>query len=486
LRATGGYEKTADVQANSGDAGDPEDAPISASLLLDLRDKPPEPLAPSPQALGVWELAWPTMASLLTQTVVRWADFVMVGSLGPAALAAVGLGGQTFWLFQSVSFVVPTGVVALLARAVGARNDHLADAALRQGIWLASVLALVTAVVGLPFTDWAIALYGVEADVVEMGSSYIFWLLLGNVPMAIALMFGASLRAAGDARTPLAIGVVANLLNLFLNWVLIFGNLGAPALGVSGAGIASSLAMVFQVVVFWPLWRGHRLVLAPAGASFRPDRRVLRRITRIGYPAVIEGGLFHVGLLLFQRLMANYGTVAIAAYSVGAQILSVSFLPGVAFGTAASTLVGQHLGSGDPDGAKRAGWRALRGAVVSMTVMGALVIAFAAPIAGMFSDDPKTVALTIDFIWILGAVQPLMAVEFALGGALRGAGDTRFPLLAVFTGLFLFRLIPASIAAVVFSASLQVVWCALMLDYAIKAAMLIARFVRGRWKRVEV
>lgn len=474
------------MEANSGDAGGPENTPDTASVLLDLRDKPPEPLAPSPQALGVWELAWPTMASLLTQTAVRWADFVMVGSLGPAALAAVGLGGQTFWLFQSVSFVVPTGVIALLARAVGARDAYLADAALRQGIWLASALALVTALVGLPFTDWAIALYGVEADVVEMGSSYIFWLLLGNVPMAIALMFGASLRAAGDARTPLAVGVVANLLNLFLNWVLIFGKLGAPALGVSGAGIASSLAMVFQVAVFWPLWRGSRLSLVPAGASFRPDLRVLRRITRIGYPAVIEGGLFHVGLLLFQRLMANYGTAAIAAYSVGAQILAVSFLPGVAFGTAASTLVGQHLGDENPGAATRAGWRALRGAVASMTVMGALVIAFAAPIAGMFSDDPRTVALTIDFIWILGAVQPLMAVEFALGGALRGAGDTRFPLLAVFTGLFLFRLIPASIAAVVFSASLQVVWCALMLDYAIKAAMLIARFARGRWKRVEV
>ncbi len=479
------------MQGNSSDSSGPrtrdelEDLPNTASELLDLRDKPPEPLAPAPQALGVWELAWPTMLSLLTQTVVRWADFVMVGSLGPVALAAVGLGGQTFWLVQSVSVIVPTGVIALLARAVGARDDRLADAALRQGIWLGAVLALCTALIGLSLTEPAIAIYGVEPAVVELGSRYIFWLLVGNVPMAVALMFGAALRAAGDARTPLVIGVAANLLNLFLNWLLIYGNLGAPALGVSGAGIASSLAMVFQVTVFWPLWRGHRLVLAPAGASFRPDRDVLRRIAHIGYPAVIEGGLFHVGLLLFQRLMASYGTAAIAAYNVGAQILSLSFLPGIAFGTAASTLVGQHLGEEDPAAAARSGWRSLRGAVVSMTVMGAVVIALAEPIARIFSEDPETVALTVDFIWILGAVQPLMAAEFALGGALRGAGDTRFPLLAVFIGLFLFRLVPAAIAHAL-GASLQIVWSALMLDYAIKAVMLTTRFGRGRWKEVKV
>ncbi len=463
-----------------------EDVPETASLLLDLREKSPEPLAASPQALGVWELAWPTMLSLLTQTVVRWADFVMVGSLGPAALAAVGLGGQTYWLVQSVSIVVPTGVIALLARAVGARDDRLADATLRQGLWLGAMLGLVTALIGLPVTRIAIAVYGVEPSVVDMGSKYFFWLLMGNVPMAVALMFGAALRAAGDARTPLVIGVAANLLNLALNWVLIFGKLGAPALGVSGAGMASSLAMLFQVLVFWPLWKGRRLVLAPAGASFRPDRHLLRRIVRIGYPAVIEGGLFHVGLLLFQRLMAGYGTAAIAAYNVGAQILALSFLPGVGFGTAAATLVGQHLGDGDPDAAERAGWRSLGGAIASMTVMGALVIALAEPIARIFSADPQTVALTVDFIWILGAVQPLMAVEFALGGGLRGAGDTRFPLLAVFVGLFLFRLVPASLAALVFGASLQLVWSALVLDYAIKAVLLVARFRRGRWKSVVI
>ena len=133
-----------------------DDAPDVASQLLDLREKAPEPLAAGPQALGVWELAWPTILAFLTQTVVRWADFVMVGSLGPEALAAVGLGGQSYWLVQSLTMVVPTGVVALLARAVGAGNASLADAALRQGLWLAGGLGLVTGLGGLPVVRWAI------------------------------------------------------------------------------------------------------------------------------------------------------------------------------------------------------------------------------------------------------------------------------------------------------------------------------------------
>jgi Na+-driven multidrug efflux pump len=128
----------------------------------------------------------------------------------------------------------------------------------------------------------------------------------------------------------------------------------------------------------------------------------------------------------------------------------------------------------------------MAGGIAANSALGIAVIAAGEPIARWFIDDPRVVELTVDFIWILGAVQPLMAVEFALGGALRGAGDTRFPLLAVFMGLFVFRLVPASIATHVFGASLQIVWSALVFDYAIKAVMLIVRFVRGRWQSIEV
>ena len=124
--------------------------------------------------------------------------------------------------------------------------------------------------------------------------------------------------------------------------------------------------------------------------------------------------------------------------------------------------------------------------MAALSLNGTLIIAFAAPIARLFIADPHVVSLTVDFIWVLGVSQPLMAVEFAAGGALRGAGDTRYPLVVVFLGLFLFRLLPATLAAYVFGAPIQWVWCALILDYFVKAMLLAIRFARGRWTAIEV
>lgn len=440
---------------------------------------------PDATSLGVWALAWPTIVGFGAQTLVRFADFVMVGGLGPEALAAVGLGGQVYWLVQAVANLVPTGLAAVVARSVGAGDLSRSDAALRQGILLSTVLAIVITLIGLPFTDFAISMYGVDPGVVSMGSDYVYWMLWGTVPFSLSFVFGAALRAAGDVRTPLYIGLATNVLNVGLNWVLIYGNLGAPALGVAGAAMASSIVMFIQLAAFFWLWtRGH-LILAPRGGSFKPDRELCTRLFTIGYPAAIEQFLFQLGLLGFQRIMSLYGTAAIAAYNVGAQILALSFIPGIGFATAAGTLVGQHLGDGDTDAANRAGWRATWGAVASMTTIGLLIAVAAKPLAEVFSSDPEVVALTIDFIWILAAVQPLMAIEFAIGGSLRGAGDTFYPMTTVFFGLFLARLVPAAIAGFAFGAPLQLVWCALIGDYAVKAFLLVRRFRGGVWKTIE-
>ena len=467
-------------------SGEPEIAPELASDLVDVYEEAVSPPSVSPAALGVWELAWPPILSFLAQTLVRWVSFAMVGGLGADALAAVGIGNQFYWLVQSLATLAPTGIVALLARAVGAGDAKLADASLRQGLWLGLLIGGLSTLVMLPLTELAMSLYGVNADVVALGGDYLYWTVLGNAPLTLAVVYGAALRAAGDTRTPLWIGAAANLLNVVLCWALVYGRLGLPALGVAGAGIASTIAVSLQVPVLWWLWRGGRLALRPAGASSRPDRALMRRLTRIGYPAAFEGLIFQAGLLAFMRVLGGYETAAIAAYNVGAQILSFSFLPGIGFATAAATLVGQHLGERDPRLAERSAWRSMWGAILSMSVLGAATIAAAEPLARTFSDDPRVVELTVDFIWTLGAVQPLMAIEYTIAGALRGAGDTRFPLFAIFAGLFLCRLLPAAIAAYVFEARVQVVWSMLVLDYALKGGLLLWRFRAGHWKSLQV
>jgi putative MATE family efflux protein len=260
-----------------------------------------------------------------------------------------------------------------------------------------------------------------------------------------------------------------------------------PELGTDGSALGTGIAMTLGSLIWVVLWQRNWLAIPRYGwlEGFNAERA--RRIVRIGVPTALEQIAFQVGLLLFLRVVARFGTDPVSAYLIGVRILAFSFVPGIGYAQAGSTLVGQHLGAGDPDGAARSGWRATGGAVVVMGSVGLLIILTAPWVAQIFgAAGQNTVDLTVIFIYILGAVQPLMAMEFALGGSLRGAGDTRFPLIVILTGLFGVRLVSAYIVAGVLGGTVVAVWCCLLADYAVKATMLSLRFASGAWKRVRV
>jgi Na+-driven multidrug efflux pump len=183
---------------------------------------------------------------------------------------------------------------------------------------------------------------------------------------------------------------------------------------------------------------------------------------------------------------ARYGTAAVAAYMIGIRILALSFLPGVGFAAAAGTLVGQRLGAGHPDHAAESGWGSTRLALYIMTPAGIGIYAAARPIARLFVDDPEVVAATVSFIHVLAAAQPLMATDFTLGGALRGAGDTRFPLLSMLAGFYVCRL--GTAYAVTFWLGLDLVWlwAALIGDYAVRSFLKVQRFRSDAWHTIGV
>ena len=211
----------------------------------------------------------------------------------------------------------------------------------------------------------------------------------------------------------------------------------------------------------------------------------LRQLLDIGYPAALEQGVFQLGFFIFLIVIGkNYGTEAFAAYNIGVNILAVCMTIGFGFSIAGSTLVGQYLGAKDFEGAARSGWRSLWLAVVSMGSVGLLVVSFAQELAEYFiGDGALTIVYTVQFIYVLGAMMPLLAVEFALGGSLRGAGDTRFPLITTVLGLLVMRCGLAAIAAYL-GAPVIWVYAALIGDYVLKSIMLIWRFRQGRWKTI--
>lgn len=445
-------------------------------------DAPPA----GPSASRVWPLAWPTMLAMALNSTVGLVDFLIVGQLGAAELAAAGVAHQLHFMLFGVMAAVTTGTVALVARACGAGQEREADRVLRVSAALGAGVGALTLLV-LPFADAVIGLFGVEPEVAGPAARYLRILFAWNVPFAVGLVVSSGLRGAGDVRTPLWIGAIVNVANVFLNYGLVFGRFGMPELGLDGSALGSGIAITLGTLILFVLWWRDALVLPRHAWLDGFDRERARRILRIGLPTAIEQTIWQLGLILFLRVIAGYGTEAVSAYLIGVRILSFSFVPGIGFSTAASTLVGQYLGAERPEEASRFGWRSNLGAMIVMGSVGLTIIGFARPLAGLFgAAGAETVALTVTFIYILGAVQPLMAVEFALGGALRGAGDTRFPLVAILTGLFVFRLGSAFTLQALYEPTIVHIWLCLISDYAVKALMLAWRFGSGRWQRTRV
>ena len=430
----------------------------------------------------IWSLAWPAIMTFGLESLVGLVDALMVGRLGANAVAGVGVGTQILHAVSVMNMALATGTVALVARHIGGNDHQAAEGVVIQSLYLAVAMGLAIAV---PVYLWApqlVSIFKVEPAVLRSGAEFVRVIMLGVPCMAVFAVIAAGLRGAGDMRTPLLIGVLVNLVNVVAAYVLIFGKLGLPALGVRGAAMASALAFAVGAILgLASLLRPHSALRLERG-RLAPDLGLARRIITVGSPTGIEQLLMQIGFLLYLGIAASYGTAAVAAYFIGVRILALSFLPGFGFSAAASTIVGQQLGAQQPQHAERSGWEANWLAMGMMSVVALLIFAFARPIAALFIDDAAVIDDTVSFIRVLALAQPLMAADSTLGGALRGAGDTRFPLVTVIVGFYVARLGFAWAAANLLDLSLVWVWAALLGDYAMRAALKAWRFRSGAWK----
>jgi len=433
---------------------------------------------------SIWQLAVPSILGNLSFTVVGMVQTKFVGELGTQALAAVGAGQRVFFALQAILMAVSAGTTALVARAWGAGDYTEASRVTMASLVLAGMLSVIITVVGYFFAADIAGVFGLDPETLQMAADNIRWFTLFNVAFAVNFILGAALRASGDAWSPLWISAGVNLLNLPLLYVFVFGEFGFPDMGVSGAAVAAGLSFSFGALLLLVLWVKQKFRVKHVGSGWWRKER-LRRLLDIGYPAAVEQFVFQIGFFAFLMLIGNfYGTEAFAAYNIGVNMLMVCMTVGFGFSIAGSTLVGQHLGANDNAGATRSGWRSMFMAMLSMGALGVLVIIYAQDLATFFiGDDPLTIRYTVEFTNLLGAMMPLLAIEFAIGGSLRGAGDTRFPLIATIAGLIGMR---CGLAALATYLGLPVVWvyAALIGDYLLKGIMLVWRFHSGRWRTV--
>ena len=435
-----------------------------------------------PETLSVWGLAWPPIVGNLLFASVGVISIKAVGTLGAEAVAAVGTGQRMVWVFQALLMAVMTGTTALVARAVGSKNMIEAAHVTRLAIGVSIALSLITTLVIVLFAEKFIGIFGLAPVAQELAVTYLTISILFIPFMAIGMVIGAALRAAGDVKTPMYIGVFTNIIAIYLLLGLVNGQYGMPKLGILGAALAMGISFAIGAAIQLYLWLANKLVV-PLGKAGSFTKERLRQLITISYPAGIESFVFQFGMLSFFWIVAMYGTEEVAAYNIGVNILMLSFILGNGFSVAAATLSGQFLGASNPVAAYKSGYQAAGMTMLAMSLSGLLLAFFAEPIAWFFIQDEEVVKFAVIFVWIFAMAQPFMALEFSLGSTLRGAGDTRSPLVITIIGLLVIR-VPIAFLLYYLEMPVQWIFATLIIDYFVKGILLITRYRSKRWMKV--
>ena len=429
-------------------------------------------------SMGVWTLAWPSIITNLFYATSSIVAIKIVGNLGPDAIAAAVTGQRVTFILQAILTGVLAGSTAL-ARNWGANDRSEAGVYFTRTVQLVLLLSLISSMLVWQFAEPLVIFFGLKDQALSLSIQYLKAISPFYVAFGCGMALITALRAVGDVKTPLIIGLIMNIFAIFFMLVFVNGWLGFPKYGVVGAAFGNGVSFVIGASLLIVSWLSNQLPVRYF-SIFSLDIDRVKQIFQVGLPAALEQIIFQIGITAFLILVAFYGTEAYAAYGIGVQILSFSFVIGFGFSIAGATLVGQHLGAKNTDQAKRAGWGAMRLSIISMTFFGIIITIFAEPLARFMIDNDEVIRLTVVFIWLLGSMQPLMAIEFSLGGALRGAGDTKTPLAITLTCLLFIRVFLAVIFFLL-DARIEVIFSTLVADYVVKGFLYVARFRSDKW-----
>ncbi len=434
----------------------------------------------------LFSLAWPVMLSNFLSTVTMFIDLLMVGQIGPEAVAAVGLGTQVLFLVWSVIMGLSAGTIAIVARRYGEKDQERADNVLKQSLTLGVIISIPVALMGVFFGNEIIGLFGAEPVVGRLAYDYISIGFLASTPIFLTFLASSALRGVGDTRTPLYITALLNVINFALNYCLIFGNFGFPEMGVQGAAVGTSIAFTVAFIIYYLFLRSKRadIHLRKEGDFISKD--MVSNILRIGLPTGLEQGLLQMGFIVYIAFVVSFGTEALAAHNIGMRIQSMAFMPGLGLSVATTALVGQSLGAERPKKAENFGWEGSKLSVITMASCGLLLFLLAHPISSLFVEEVKVIGLSVDWITILALGTPALGLHFATSGALRGAGDTKWPLYVSFIGLYITRLPLAYFLGFMTPLGIHGIWMSMTIEYYVRALIITQRFRIGGWKSIEV
>ncbi len=448
-----------------------------------------------PMIVTILSLAWPTMLEQLMQTAVQYIDTAMVGSLGTTATAAVGATTTVNWLIGSTVSALGVGFLSFIARAYGAGDKENAARSVAQA-------TLVTVLAGTVFTVLTLSLSGVipawmrvDEAIRPLASQYFFILYLPMLPRAASIIFGTVLRAAGDTRTPMKVGILVNITNVVLNFLLIYPTrtqslLGftfsvyGMGLGVIGAAVASAIAFtVGGIYITVVLWR-HPLV-SPRGQSFRPDMTILKPCLRVALPNMLQRFGTSLGYVAFAAMINSLGEISTAAHTIANTVESAFYIPGYGMQTAAATLAGNAYGAHDKQRMRDLAAMFIPLEITLMIFSGAALFFAAPPLMGIFSKSEEVIALGTTVLRMVAVSEPFYGFSIIIEGLMQGVGNTKDPFFYNVLGMWGVRIVGTFVCTQVLTFGLVSAWACMIAHNLLIFVLFMICYVRGKWNPLK-
>jgi len=444
-----------------------------------------------PVLLTILLLAWPTMLEQVLQTAVQYIDSAMVGQLGAEATAAVGSTSTVGWMVGSSISALGVGFLAYISRSWGAKRYNDAARAVGQVVLATLVCGILFTIIPLSIAKYVPVWMQVDPAIRETASRYFFILYSPMLMRTALILFGTSLRAIGDTKTPMRVNVLMNIVNVVLNYLFIYQPhtanvfglqfpMWGAGLGVEGAAIASAIAFVVGgAAITFAIWK--HPVISPKGRSLRPDTEVLRPCLQVALPSAAQRFLTSFGYVAFASLINGLGTIAIAAHSIANTVESAFYVPGYGMQAAASTLSGNTYGAGDLKRMRSVTRTLLILEVSIMCLSGALLFIFAEKLMWLFTISAETVALGTTVLRMVAVSEPIYGVAIILEGIFQGVGDTKGPFAINVLGMWGFRILGSFVLLRFFGLGLEGAWACMIAHNTFLGIMFTIRYKKGTW-----
>ncbi len=437
---------------------------------------------------NIWHMSWSMLIVMLFNFLVGITDIYVAGFLGPEIQAVVGFVGELYFFIIIVANAISVGAVAMLSRAVGSGNLEKAMTAARQSLLFGALCAVALMIAGLLFYKQLILLAGFSESIGEKAGEFFVIFTLALLPNYIVIISNSIFRSGGEVRLTLVAMFFVSLINIGLDYILVFGLFSFDGIGFIGIAVSTAVSMTVGMIICIMLFTKSRWSGIFSG-PWNISARLIGKIFAISWPMALLQVSWNAGNIVLYNILGRLheGSItAMAAFTSGLRIEALIYMPIFALNMAASVLTGQNLGAGAPERAEKIGWKIACSGVAFVSLMSLLIYIWADHISSPIARDSHVLEETVLYLRIMMFSEPLMALSLIMGGCLQGAGDTKGVMAVIVSTLWIVRLPLAYVLAVNAGYGALGVWIAMVVSMYVQGSLMTLRFRRGRWKLVSV